>query len=80
MEKSGDQQWITKRTLQNSFTIHTQEMSKSMPIKELIDKEGLNSPPSMSKSSILSGSGLQSLKKSSDNPYFPHRYVDEKMG
>jgi hypothetical protein len=43
LEKDGDDQWRTKRTLQNSFTIHQIDLSKSQPLANLIKTEGLNS-------------------------------------
>ena len=44
-----------------------------------MEKEGLNSSGSLTKSSILTGTGRQSLNNSG-NPYFPHRYIDPRMG
>ena len=57
------------------------EMKRS---KEKVSEKVTELTPRLSKSTVLSGRGKQSLDggllTSLDNPYFPHMYVDKRNG
>lgn len=54
-------------------------MSQSVVLERALSQQDFD--PTMQKSSILSSSAQKSLNKDTNaDPYFPHRYIDKKVG